>query len=131
MLNRQIEKMLTEKLGQPNRAVKKVSAWALNSNADVVLETNYETTNSGSLANLWLPAIHTNKCSQLNVVQYPEGKGRHSNTYASKGLEKDKAAIRVKLTSMAEAESLLSALFNGVRNNLVGPKIFFGLYLPV
>jgi hypothetical protein len=50
MLNRQIEKMLTEKLGQPLRAVKKVSAWSLNSNADIVLETNYEATNSASLA---------------------------------------------------------------------------------
>jgi hypothetical protein len=110
MLNSQIEKMLIERLGQPTRAVKKVSAWSLNSNTDVVLETNYEVTDSGSLANLWLPAVHLNKCDGLNVAQYPEGKGRHSNTYPSKGLERDKAAIKVKLTSMTEAENLLSAI---------------------
>lgn len=110
MLNRQIEKMLTEKLGQPNRAVKKVSAWSLNSNSDIVLETNYDTTNSASLANLWLPALHASKCDGLNIVNYPEGKGRHSNTYPAKGLERDKAAIKVKLTNLADAERLLTSI---------------------
>ena len=110
MLNRKIEKMLIEKLGQPTRAVKKVSAWSINSNADVVLETNYDAIDTGSLANLWLPVMYSNKCDSLNVVQYPEGKGRHSNTYPSKGLERDKAVIKVKLTSTAEAQSLLTAI---------------------
>ena len=102
--------MLTEKLGQPHRAVKKVSAWSLNSNVDIVLETNYEATNSASLANFWLPEMYMDKCDGLNVVHYPEGKGRHSNTYPAKGLERGKAAIKVKLTSMAAAEKLLSSI---------------------
>ena len=110
MLNRQIEKKLIEKLGHPVRNVKKVSAWPLNSNNDVVVETNYETRDTGSHASIWLPAQYLNKCNGFNVVQYPEGKGRHSNTYPSKGLERDKAAIKVKLTSMTEAENLLSAI---------------------
>jgi hypothetical protein len=75
-----------------------------------VLETNDEATNSASLANLWLPALHMYKCDGLNVIYYSEGKGRHSNTYPAKGLERDKAAIKVKLTSMAEAEKLLSSI---------------------
>jgi hypothetical protein len=54
--------------------------------------------------------VHLNKCDGLNVAQYPVGKGRHSNTYSSKGLQRDKAAIKVKLTSMTEAENLLSAI---------------------
>jgi hypothetical protein len=76
----------------------------------VVLETNYEAKDTGTLANIWLSAVYLNKCDGLNVAQYPEGKGRHSNTYASRALERDKAAIKVKLISMAEAENLLSAI---------------------
>lgn len=110
MLNRQIEKMLTEKLGHPNRVTKKVSAWSLNSNTDIVLETNYESTKSQFLANLWLPALYANKCDCFNAINYPEGKGRHSNTYPSNGLERNKAAIKVKIINLPDTERLLTSL---------------------
>lgn len=110
MLNQQIEKTFNKKLGLPSRSVKKVSAWSLNSNADLVLETNYETVNQGMKANVWVPVEYKSRLSKFNIVDYPEGKGRHSNTYPSKGLERDKGALKIVLSSLSEAELMLSRI---------------------
>lgn len=110
MLNKQIEKLLNEKLGMPTRSVKKVSAWTLTTNSDLVLETNYDLNTRSADANVWVPVEYKNRLSRFTVIDYPEGKGRHSNTYPSKGLERDKGAIKVKLSSLADAGSMLGQL---------------------
>jgi hypothetical protein len=110
MLNKQIETFLIESHGQPNRVNKKVSAWALNSNADIVLETNYELASKSHTANLWLPGSYKSSFKLNKITFYQEGKGRHSNTYASRGLERGKAAIKIKLFTLPEAKELLSSI---------------------
>ena len=108
MLNKQIEILLSEALGAPTRVCKKVSAWEINSNAEIVLETNYE--NEAVQACVWLPIEFKTRTLGPNLILYPEGKGRHSNTYPSKGLEKGKAAIKLKLNDTIDAEKIITAI---------------------
>lgn len=45
---------------------------------------------------------------------YCEDEDRHSNTYASLGLEKGSSAIRLKIETAVQLEQLETALFEGL-----------------
>jgi hypothetical protein len=75
-----------------------------------VLATNYELVSKSAMANLWLPAEYKERCKVENITYYPQDKGRHSNTYASKDLERGEPAIKLKAINLIEVKKLLSAV---------------------
>ncbi|WP_038874843.1 hypothetical protein [Vibrio jasicida] len=102
---------LSEKLGVPTRETKKALAWDITSGFGVVVQIDQPST--GEYALVWLPhnmdALEELSCEK---VVYSEGKGRHSNTYASPGLKRGDAAIRAKIKTERELNELLSFLFD-------------------
>lgn len=102
--------LLSEKLGLPTRSTKYVSAWRINELIDVVLETLYENKSNCSYTYAWLPTSCKDVIESLIATTYAIGKGRHSNTYASNGLEKGKSALKIKLTDTSQVKLLIERL---------------------
>lgn len=110
MKNKTIE-ALSEKLGEPTRKTKKALAWDITSGFGIVVQIDQP--NTGEHALVWVP--HSKEVLEelsCDKVVYPEGKGRHSNTYASPGLKRGDAAIRAKIKTEQELNELLSFLFD-------------------
>lgn len=81
-----IEKLF-EEFGKPNRMTKKVHAWNITSRFGFVVEVDVPV--DDSYANVWLPMPPESiEAPDIETKIYPAGKGRHSNTYTSPGLEK-------------------------------------------
>lgn len=98
---------ITAHFGEPVRRRDKVLAWAINDNFGLVVERN--TPEKGHYANIWIPHFSYAKTLPNNIAkQYKAGQGRHSNTYASTGLEKGKPAIKIKVKNGMELADLIS-----------------------
>lgn len=97
---------LIKHYGEAVRGTDKVLAWRITDTFEVVAERNVP--EKGHYANVWLPHFSYAKTLPNNVLLYPKGKGRHSNTYASRGLEKGKPALKIKIKNSMELAELIS-----------------------
>jgi hypothetical protein len=94
-----IIKELTVNFGEPARRTKKVVAWDVGENQGVVLQIDTPKNNSECV--VWLPLIGSREIKFENFEIYPPGRGRHSGTYPSPGLEDGKAAVKMRVNSRA------------------------------
>ena len=88
------------------RGIDKVLAWRITDNLKMVAERNVP--EKGRYANVWLPHFSYVNTLPNNVLLYPKVKDRHSNTYASRGLEKGETALKIKIKSSMELAELIS-----------------------
>lgn len=100
--------------GKPDRATKKVLAWAPRSDVGVVLEL--EQPRDPYVANVWTPFPPDNSPIPSFALQYPGESGRHSNTYASAGLKKGMPALK----HIIKTSSDLSDFIAFIRGTLQG-----------
>lgn len=108
-----VSSMFAHRMGSPSRNTKKLQAWHITSGFSVALQRD-QPVDDDSYALVWLPvkgAISLPDTIEQRV--YAEHEGRHSNTYASPGLEKGCGAIRLKIENAVQLSQLEKALFEG------------------
>ncbi len=60
-----------------------------------------------SHAQVWVPHPEGRRPIPANAVEYPAGRGRHSNTYCLPGLGRRRPALRIKITTPADVDALV------------------------
>lgn len=100
-----IERIINE-FGMPSRETVKVTAWDLQNNLGVVVQTDQP--NRDDYAFVWLPYPPDSESLPEIALEYAAESGRHSNTYPSPGLEKGKPALKLIVTSLEELDDLIS-----------------------
>jgi len=105
MLKTKVIEAFTKLYGEPSRITKKVTAWAVTENIGVVVQTDQP--NLDDHAYVWLPYPPDNESLPEIALEYAAESGRHSNTYASAGLERGKPALKLFVTSDKELENLI------------------------
>jgi hypothetical protein len=93
-------------LGPPVRVRKKVTAFALNPDVGIVVQT--DAPNKEDAAFVWLPYPQDGESVPEMALEYAAESGRHSGTYASAGLERNKPALKLILRTEKELEELVS-----------------------
>ncbi|MEL4878952.1 hypothetical protein [Shewanella algae] len=106
-----VKTWLETKFGAPSRQTKKLLAWHIRPGYSVALQLDQPAddieSGSDSYALLWLPvAAAMELLDSIKQRLYGEGEGRHSNTYASPGLEKGQSVIRLKLDNSFQLEQV-------------------------
>ncbi|ANO33145.1 hypothetical protein A6E01_07955 [Vibrio breoganii] len=102
--------LITSKLGAPERETKKAFAWNITSGFGIVVQQDQP--RDDEYAIVWLPYNDDlDAISSIEKAVYPPEKGRHSNTYASPGLAKGEAAVRLKINNQYELDELNRYLF--------------------
>lgn len=92
---------LLKEFGPPKRETIKVSAWESGS-LGVVLQTDQP--NQERAAYVWLPYPEEGESVPEIALEYAAQSGRHSGTYASAGLEKDKPALKLIVRTSRELD---------------------------
>ena len=105
MLKEKVIEKITSEFGEPSRVTAKVSAWEVNDNLGIVVEK--DNPNRVDHAYVWLPYPPDFESVPEIALEYPAGTGRHSNTYASVGLEKGKPALKLIITNLQELEDVI------------------------
>lgn len=107
--------MLTGRMGEPSRQTQKLQAWYITSGFSVAVQLDQPSDDAKDYALVWLPKKMTVRLlDSIEQRIYCEDEGRHSNTYASPGLEKGSSAIRLKIENAVQLEQLETALFEGL-----------------
>lgn len=96
---------LSSEFGQPDRVTKKVTAFDLAGRMGVVVQTDQPTRENAAF--VWLPYPADGETVPEGVLEYAGESGRHSNTYASKGLERGKPALKVTLRSQMDLDRIV------------------------
>lgn len=112
-----VKTWLETQLGTPSRQTQKLLAWHIRSGYSVALQLDQPAddieSGSDSYALLWLPVASAMEVpGSIEQRLYGEGEDRHSNTYASPGLEKGQSVIRLKLENAFQLDQLDKALFD-------------------
>ncbi|MGI2166500.1 hypothetical protein ACRN9L_11035 [Shewanella oncorhynchi] len=99
------------KFGAPSRQTNKLLAWHIRPGYSVVLQLDQPAddieSGSDSYALIWLPVASAMEVpGSIEQRLYGEDEGRHSNTYASPGLEKGQSVIRLKLENSYQLEQV-------------------------
>jgi hypothetical protein len=97
--NRVIARIRSE-FGPPARTISKVTAFDIGPTLGVVVQTDQP--NKEDAAYLWLPYPPDNQSVPEIALEYAGESGRHSNTYASPGLERGKPALKLILRTEEE-----------------------------
>lgn len=100
-----IERIVNE-FGSASRETKKVIAWEIGTNLGVVVQTDHP--NKEDYAFVWLPYPPDYKSVPEIALEYAADSGRHSNTYATTGLERGKPVLKLTITSFQELDDLIS-----------------------
>ncbi|MGF1760081.1 hypothetical protein L4D76_19510 [Photobacterium sagamiensis] len=109
MIKDDLLKRLLNEFGQPYRTTKKIQAWDITSRYGLVVESDKP--NHGEYASVWLPhPFASTEFPDISLQVYPQNKGRHSNTYASAGLERGEAALKLKVVSRDDIDRLIAYL---------------------
>jgi len=106
MFKDQVIERIKNEFGVPSRETVKVTAWDLQSNLGVVVQTDQP--NRDDYAFVWLPYPPDSESLPEIALEYAAESGRHSNTYPSPGLEKGKPALKLIVTSPEELDDLIS-----------------------
>ncbi|MBY8223870.1 hypothetical protein KW523_14070 [Vibrio fluvialis] len=103
MIREQFINRIQNVYGEPTRVTKKINAWHIFTKFGFVVEV--DTPRDGSYVNVWLPKpSHDVDLSGIEYTEYPEDKGRHSNTYGTPGLFKGEPALKIKLKTVDDFE---------------------------
>lgn len=94
--------------GKPTRSTKKVMAWDLAPDVGVVLQIDQPA--GGSLAYIWAPYPREGQTVPEIALEYAAETGRHSNTYASPGLQRGKAALKLRIHDRGELDQTVGYL---------------------
>ncbi|MFV0511306.1 MAG: hypothetical protein ACK5M8_18960 [Shewanella algae] len=105
--------------GTPSRHTQKLLAWHIRPGLSAAMQLDQPAddihSGSGSYALLWLPvAAAMELLDSIKQRLYGEGEGRHSNTYASPGLDKGQSVIRLHVENSLQLEQLDKIIFNSV-----------------
>lgn len=106
MFRNKLLERLTDEFGSPKRETTKVTAWNLSEDLGVVVQTDQP--NREDRAFVWLPYPHDADSLPEIALEYPAESGRHSNTYASPGLQKGKPALKLIISDDQELEDLVA-----------------------
>ncbi|MBL4783607.1 MAG: HNH endonuclease [Porticoccaceae bacterium] len=106
MFKDQVIERITKEFGLPSRKIVKITAWDVTSNLGVVVQTDQP--NKEDYAFVWLPYPPDTESLPEIALEYAAESGRHSNTYASPGLERGKPALKLVVTSSQELDDLIS-----------------------
>lgn len=96
---------LEAELGEPARRTAKVVAWEAN-RIGVVLQIDQP--NRDPAAYIWLPYPEDGGSVPEVALEYAAESGRHSGTYASAGLEKEKPALKLIVRTARELEQSIA-----------------------
>ena len=105
MFKDQVIERITKEFGLPSREIVKITAWDITSNLGLVVQTDQP--NKEDYAFVWLPYPPDTESLPEIALEYAGESGRHSNTYASSGLEKGKPALKLIVTSDKELDGLI------------------------
>jgi len=84
----------------PSKATKKVNSWDIQQNFGVVIQVDSPIREQGVY--IWLPLPKNETLIPENAKKYLSKDGRHSNTYATAGLNKGHAALKLFIRTEAE-----------------------------
>ncbi len=88
---------IIEVFGEHIRKTKKVIAWQLRSDLEMVVQTDAPQNEEHMI--IWLPYYFKTDLIPTNYIEYEAEQGRHSNTYPSVGLERGKPALKLIVDS--------------------------------
>ncbi|MFI3215818.1 MAG: HNH endonuclease [Methylococcales bacterium] len=94
--------VFNETFGNPFRETKKVIAWKVGQNMEVVVQIDQP--NKQQIAYIWIPYPLDGQPVPEIALEYPGEAGRHSGTYASAGLSKGLPALKLFVHSKAELD---------------------------
>jgi hypothetical protein len=90
---------MTKEFGSPCRATLKVQAWEVGG-MGIVLQIDQPNRENASY--LWTPYPEDGATVPEIALEYPAEAGRHSGTYASRGLEKGNPALKITVRTERE-----------------------------
>lgn len=96
---------LTKEFGEPCRVTVKVQAWEVGS---VGITLQVDQPNREPAAFVWLPYPDDGAAVPEIALEYPGEAGRHSGTYASRGLEKGEPALKLVVRTDRELSQTIS-----------------------
>lgn len=105
MLKSKVIERFSNEFGRPSRVTVKVTAFDLGG-IGMVVQTDQP--NREDAAFVWLPYPPDGEPVPEMALEYAAESGRHSGTYASCGLEKDKPALKLILRTEKELEDIVS-----------------------
>jgi hypothetical protein len=106
MFKDKVIERITKEFGLPSREIVKITAWNITNSLGVVVQTDQP--NKEDYAFVWLPYPPDTESLPEIALEYAAESGRHSNTYASPGLERGKPALKLVVTSSQELDDLIS-----------------------
>jgi len=92
--------VFTNEFGVPSRTTKKVNSWDIKNDFGVVIQIDQPSREQG--AYIWLPLPKNEKLTPESAKKYTSKAGRHSNTYATAGLNKGHAALKLFIRTETE-----------------------------
>lgn len=96
---------LKNEFGPPTRETAKITGWEING-VGAVLQIDQP--NREPAAYIWLPYPNEGQTVPDIALQYAPESGRHSGTYASPGLEKGKAALKLIVRTDREFDQTIN-----------------------
>ena len=105
MFKDKVIERISKEFGTHSRKTVKVKAWEVSSNLGIVVQTDQP--NKEDHAFVWLPYPPDSESVPEIALEYAAESGRHSNTYASSGLERGKPALKLVVTSGQELDDLV------------------------
>jgi hypothetical protein len=95
-----------QEFGAPTRTTAKVTAFDVGATLGVVVQTDQP--NKEDAAFMWLPYPPDGQLVPEVALEYAAESGRHSNTYASPGLERGKPALKLILRTDSELDDAVA-----------------------
>lgn len=106
MFKERLIERFKEEFGAPDRVTSKVTAFEVSPSLGVVVQTDQP--NKEDAAFVWLPYPPDEQSIPEIALEYAAESGRHSNTYASAGLERDKPALKLILRTEQELNEVVA-----------------------
>lgn len=106
MFKERVVDRFNREFGSASRTTAKVTAWNVGSELGAVVQTDQP--NREEAAFVWLPYPPDGQSLPELALEYPGEAGRHSNTYASPGLERGKPALKLVLRDERELDDTVA-----------------------
>ncbi len=104
MLKKKVIERFSIEFGEPVRERVKVKAFRI---LDIEVVVEVDQPKRQDVCNVWLPYPPDGQEIPEMALEYPGEAGRHSGTYASKGLQKSLPALKLILTTEREFDDLV------------------------
>ena len=106
MLREIVAARFAKEFGTPTRDPIKVTSWPVDETIEIVLQKDQP--NREEAAFVWLPYPANTETVPEMALEYAAEAGRHSGTYASRGLEKGQPALKLIIRSEAEISDIIA-----------------------